>query len=128
MRTEDGRTARLLPWAGSEGKPCYLLTDDHGGYISRVADTMESVQLDMGAELLSHAAELLEDHMAGPAELHYLSTRLTEALRDALRISASRGARLADRYDVATHGEDSAAVGPDRPLPGALPTVDTAPA
>lgn len=47
------REARLLPWTGSESKPCYLITDDCGGPLSR----------------------------------------LTEALRDALRISESRAQR-----------------------------------
>jgi hypothetical protein len=36
---------RLLPWSGPEGKPCYLSTDDQNGYMSRLADNIESVQL-----------------------------------------------------------------------------------
>ncbi|GAA2670561.1 hypothetical protein GCM10010310_09250 [Streptomyces violaceolatus] len=36
---------RLLPWSGPDGKPCYLSTDDSGGYISRLADNIEAVQL-----------------------------------------------------------------------------------
>ena len=35
----------LLPWSGPDGKPCYLNTDDKGGYMSRLADNMEAVQL-----------------------------------------------------------------------------------
>ena len=35
-------TARLLPWSGPEGKPCYLVSDGTG-YVSRVADNIESV-------------------------------------------------------------------------------------
>lgn len=31
---------RLLPWAGPEGKPCYL-AGDGPGYLSRLADNME---------------------------------------------------------------------------------------
>ncbi|MFF0060970.1 hypothetical protein ACFYRC_05365 [Streptomyces sp. NPDC005279] len=50
--------ARLLPWTGPEGKPCYLFTDDGGGYVSKVADQIEFVQLGMGAELLGHAEAL----------------------------------------------------------------------
>lgn len=88
-------TARLLPWSGPEGKPCYLLTDDgRGGYLSRLADGIESVQLGMGSELLGHAEELIDDPKAGAAELRYLSARLTESLKAAIRVAESRGARL----------------------------------
>ncbi|WP_329273395.1 hypothetical protein [Streptomyces sp. NBC_01451] len=83
---------RLLPWSGAEGKPCYLITDNHGGPVSRLADATESVQLGMGAELLAHARELLPDTPRG--ELRFLAERLTEALRDALRVAESRGQRL----------------------------------
>lgn len=86
---------RLLPWSGTDGKPCYLLTDDHGGgYLTRLADNVESVQLDMGNQLLGHAQELISDPKTGPVELRYLSARLTESLRDVLRVAESRGARL----------------------------------
>ncbi|MEV0640125.1 hypothetical protein AB0I77_35355 [Streptomyces sp. NPDC050619] len=91
----DRTVTRLLPWSGPEGNPCYLLTDDNeGGYLSRLADNIESVQLGMGSELLGHAKELLDDPKAGTHELRYLSARLTEALRDAVRVAESRGARL----------------------------------
>ncbi|HET6358534.1 hypothetical protein [Streptomyces sp.] len=85
--------ARLLPWTGPEGKPCYLLTDKGGGYVSRVADQIESVQLGMGAELLGHAEVILDDPRVDAFQLRFLSARLTEALRDAMRIADSRGAR-----------------------------------
>ncbi|MER6999483.1 hypothetical protein [Streptomyces sp. NPDC000410] len=96
MRAERRQSTRLLPWSGTDGKPCVLITDDHGGYISRLADNIESVQLGMGNELLAHAVDLLDDHKLGSSELRYLSARLSEALRDALRIAESRGARLSD--------------------------------
>ncbi|MFE2278803.1 hypothetical protein ACFXAE_16435 [Streptomyces sp. NPDC059454] len=83
---------RLLPWAGSEGKPCYLITDDHGGPVSRPADASEAVRLGMGRELLAHARELLPDAPRG--ELRYLAECLTDALADALRVAESRGRRL----------------------------------
>lgn len=86
------REPRLLPWSGSEGKPCYLITDDSGGTVSRLADTTESTQLGMGAELLAHARDLLPRAPSG--ELRYLAERLTEALADALRVAESRGRRL----------------------------------
>ncbi|MGZ0237042.1 hypothetical protein [Streptomyces sp. CPS1] len=86
---------RLLPWTGSEGKPCYLVGDGTG-YVSRVADQVERVQLGMADGLLEHTAELL----AGPGpkltgeELHYLIRRLVESLKEVKRIADSRGARL----------------------------------
>ncbi|MEV5909868.1 hypothetical protein ACWEGX_07250 [Streptomyces chartreusis] len=47
---------RLLPWSGPEGKSCYLSTDDGEGYMSRLADNIEAVQLGTAAELLEQAA------------------------------------------------------------------------
>ncbi|MFC8128119.1 hypothetical protein [Streptomyces sp. NPDC057302] len=88
---EQFRPARLLPWAGPEGKPCYLIIDDTGP-VSRVADAMESVQLGMGGELLTYARETLAD--TPEHELRFLAQRLTEALHDALRVAESRGLRL----------------------------------
>ncbi|TWV42710.1 hypothetical protein FRZ03_19360 [Streptomyces misionensis] len=86
---------RLLPWTGSEGKPCYLVGDGTG-YVSRVADQVEQVQLGMAESLLEHTTELLD----GPGrrltgeELHYLIRRLVESLKEITRIADSRGARL----------------------------------
>ena len=102
-------TTRLLPWSGADGKPCYLLSDGSGsGYLSRIADDIESVQLGMGNELLGHAQELIKDPKVGPAELRYLSARLTESLRDVLRVAESRGARLPapDNCDDQDSGEE----------------------
>ncbi|WP_425541152.1 hypothetical protein [Streptomyces rimosus] len=39
---------RLLPWPGLAGQRSYLVTDDNGGILSRLADEMEEVQLIMG--------------------------------------------------------------------------------
>ncbi|MFF0107733.1 hypothetical protein [Streptomyces hirsutus] len=83
---------RLLPWSGTGGKPCYLITGGRGGPVSRSADTTESVQLGMGTELLAHARGLLPD--APPGELRYLAECLTAALADVLRVAESRGRRL----------------------------------
>ncbi|WP_431996674.1 hypothetical protein [Streptomyces fungicidicus] len=88
----EPREARLLPWTGSEGKACYLMTDDHGGPVSRLADATEAVQLGMGRELLAHARELLPDAPRG--ELRHLAECLSHALTDALRVAESRGRRL----------------------------------
>ncbi|MFE9684081.1 hypothetical protein [Streptomyces sp. NPDC006285] len=87
------RSVRLLPWTGEEGRPCYLLGDGTGP-LTRIADRVESVQLDMSAELLGHAAELLADRRATADQLRYLAARLTEALTDVHRVAESRGARI----------------------------------
>ncbi|MGW0822156.1 hypothetical protein [Streptomyces sp. NPDC002845] len=89
---EPPREARLLPWAGSEGKVCYLITDEQGGPASRLADVTESIQLGMGTNLLAHARDLLPDTPRG--ELRFLAERLTEALGDVIRVAESRGRRL----------------------------------
>jgi len=85
---------RLLPWSGPDGKPCYLSTDDSDGYMSRLADNMEAVQLGMAAELLEQVRELLDDGDTEAEELRLLAATLTGALRDALRVATSRGRRL----------------------------------
>nr|WP_206301064.1 hypothetical protein [Streptomyces populi] len=85
---------RLLPWTGAEGKRCYLVGDGTG-YLSRVADSVEAVQLAMADELLAHAADMLTDHGATSAQLRFLAARLAEALCDVHRVAESRGARLA---------------------------------
>ncbi|MBO3673538.1 hypothetical protein [Streptomyces sp. NEAU-YJ-81] len=86
---------RLLPWPGPAGQPCYLVSEADGeGYLSRLADEMEAIQLQMGAELIGHARLLLRDRKADARELRYLTNRLIEALQDALRVAESRGRRL----------------------------------
>lgn len=90
----EGRgEARLLPWVGPEGKRCYVVTDGVG-YVSRVADTVERLQLGMADGLLDHAAEMLADRRATSAQLRFLLARMAESLADVRRIAESRGARL----------------------------------
>ncbi|MGW6218639.1 hypothetical protein ACWF8U_02040 [Streptomyces olivaceus] len=86
---------RLLPWSGSEGKPCYLSTDERGGYMSRLADNVEAVQLGMAAELLEEASETLSDRDVALDEMQRLAKELSGALRDVLRVATSRGHLLA---------------------------------
>ncbi|MDI3409294.1 hypothetical protein [Streptomyces cavernicola] len=89
------QTVRLLPWPGPDGKPCYLISDGTGAsHVSRVADNVESVQLDMADELLDHAADMLADPQVTAAQLRFLADRMAEALRDVCRIAVSRGERL----------------------------------
>ncbi|MFI2717837.1 hypothetical protein ACH5AI_16015 [Streptomyces collinus] len=87
---------RLLPWTGGDGRPCYLVGDGTG-YVSRLADEIEDVQIDMADRLLGHAAELLAEGRVTSAELHYLALRLSESLRDVIRVAESRGVRPARR-------------------------------
>ncbi|MFF9907121.1 hypothetical protein ACF1HU_27405 [Streptomyces olivaceus] len=82
---------RLLPWSGPDGKPCYLSTDDSGGYMSRLADNIEAVQLGMATDLLERAAEVLGDQHAGRDDLRLMLTEVTRALRDVVRVATSRG-------------------------------------
>ncbi|MEV6163969.1 hypothetical protein AB0L71_18910 [Streptomyces sp. NPDC052052] len=86
---------RLLPWSGPEDKPCYLSTDDRGGYVSRLADNVEAAQLGSAAELLEQASEALDDQDAALEEMRRLAKELTGALRDVLRVATSRGHLLA---------------------------------
>ncbi|MFI7414700.1 hypothetical protein ACIBU0_39275 [Streptomyces sp. NPDC049627] len=86
---------RLLPWSGPEGKPCYLSTDDREGYMSRLADNIEAVQLGTAAELLEQASDKLDDQGTGSEDLRRLAKDLTGALRDVLRVATSRGDLLA---------------------------------
>ncbi|WSP85033.1 hypothetical protein OG289_40530 [Streptomyces sp. NBC_01235] len=72
---------RLLPWSGPEGKPCYLSTDDRAGYMSRLADNIESEQLETAAELLKQAAEILGDEHACPEDMQLLAKDRNPARR-----------------------------------------------
>ncbi|GAA4077480.1 hypothetical protein [Streptomyces shaanxiensis] len=82
---------RLLPWSGPEGKPCYLSTDNRGGYMSRLADNVEALQLGTAADLLEQASDKLDAPDTGPEDLRRLATELTGALQDVLRVATIRG-------------------------------------
>lgn len=98
------RGLRLPPWSDPDGRPCYLAADSGDSPLSRRADEIEALQLDMGARLLNHAAALLADNKASNRELRFLADRLTEALTDALRVAESRGGRLLAYHDDAGRG------------------------
>lgn len=84
---------RLLPWSNTEGNPCFL-SSDGTGYLWRVADDIEAVQLGMAGELLDHAADLLDDDRVTADQLRFTLARMSESLRDVKRVADSRGARL----------------------------------
>lgn len=100
----ENNELRLLPWSGPEDKPCYLSADTLTGYLSRLADNTEEIQLGLGSELLAHALEVLADVESDPEELRLLATDLTTALRDAVRVATSRGHRLPRRVHAAQEG------------------------
>ncbi|MEU9114510.1 hypothetical protein AB0D04_22630 [Streptomyces sp. NPDC048483] len=105
IRAPQSDDARLLPWAGVDGKPCYLLGGDGAGYVSRIADDIERLQLTMADDLLDHADYLLADHHAATTrELRFLARGLTDVLRDVRRITESRGARLPVRTSAQRDG------------------------
>lgn len=80
-------------------KPAYLLADGTG-YLTRVADNIESVQLGMASDLLDHAADMLADDKATPAQLRFLLARMRESLTDVHRVAKSRDTRLPEpAYD-----------------------------
>lgn len=92
--TSQPEAARLLPWSGPEGKPCYLISDGTGR-LSQLADYIEVVLLAMAAELLDHAADLLSDPKATAEQLRFLASCLAESLRDVHRVAEGRAVRLA---------------------------------
>ncbi|MEU2909761.1 hypothetical protein ACWCQ0_01285 [Streptomyces massasporeus] len=85
---------RLLPWSSPDGNPCYLVTDDDGSYLSRLADDLEAVQLATGADVLGLARKVLDDPASPHTEIRFAGIRLAECLTDALRVAESRGMRL----------------------------------
>ncbi|MFJ1841405.1 hypothetical protein [Streptomyces sp. NPDC088146] len=92
---------RLLPWTTPDGKPCYLSTDGRG-YLSTLADNIESVQIGMGQELLEYARDATAPgaKTLSATEYRWLARRLTEALADTLRVADSRGQRIPDQEEV----------------------------
>lgn len=113
--------ARLLPWSTLEGNPC-VLVGPGTGFMSRMADNIESVQLGMAGDLLGHAADTLKDPKATPEELRFVVARLTESLREVHRIAESRGDRLSafDHPDVDDANDGDDGDGGPQPPPGAF--------
>ncbi|MFE8991992.1 hypothetical protein ACFYMI_30040 [Streptomyces collinus] len=85
---------RLLPWLSPDGSPCYLVTDDNGSYLSRLADELEALQLATGTDVLGHARKVQDDPASPYAEVRFAGLRLAECLTDALRVAESRGMRV----------------------------------
>lgn len=81
---------RLLPWAGTDGKPCYLSTDNPDSLLSRLADDVEAAQLASAEQVLAGARAVLGDPKAGERAVRFALTRAVESLGDVLRIAVSR--------------------------------------
>ncbi|MFI2437249.1 hypothetical protein [Streptomyces sp. NPDC018693] len=94
MNAGEERGLRLLPWTGPEGKPCYLSTDNDNSRLSRLADDVEEAQLESGERVLAGARAVLADPRAGEWAVRFALGRAVECLGDALRVAASRGARI----------------------------------
>lgn len=92
----DPQHARLLPWTTPDGKTCIVVGDGQGA-VSRIADGVEAVQLDMAEDLLGHADEMLADRKTTFPELHYLARQLSSSLREVCRVAESRRVRLPRR-------------------------------
>ncbi|MEN2419940.1 hypothetical protein AABB02_17795 [Streptomyces rimosus] len=87
-------TPRLLPWAGQDDKPCYVIPED-GGFVSTLANRLEELQLRTAIDVLDHSrAALNQVQPLTPTELLFITNRLTESLSDAVRVADSRGRRL----------------------------------
>lgn len=89
-----GHRPRLLPWTTDDGKQCLLSASNTGGYLSRLADDFEAVQLAIGADMVKEAVKVLGNPLATHAEVSYLALRLSECLADVMRIAESRGLRV----------------------------------
>ncbi|MFJ9685004.1 hypothetical protein ACIRRX_04865 [Streptomyces bacillaris] len=85
--------ARLLPWTGLGGRPCYVVGKGTGR-VSRAADRVEALQLGMALELLDHADDMLADAQATEPQLRHVGAALVHSLRDVHRVARSRGLRL----------------------------------
>ncbi|WP_086565891.1 hypothetical protein [Streptomyces africanus] len=85
---------RLLPWTGTDGKPCYLSTDDPDSLLSRLADDIEAAQLASAEQVQAGAEAVLRDAKAGERALRFALVRALESLGDVLRVAVSRGERI----------------------------------
>ncbi|MFJ2603616.1 hypothetical protein ACIO13_01320 [Streptomyces sp. NPDC087425] len=92
MIAGQSQTERLLPWTVN-GKPAYVVGGGTGR-ISRMADHVECEQLEMAAELLEHADDLLAGEKVTSEQLRYLTGCLVNSLREVHRVAKSRGARI----------------------------------
>ncbi|WP_404829825.1 hypothetical protein [Streptomyces arboris] len=84
MSEKAPNEARLLPWTGLGGRPCYVVGNGTGR-VSQAADKVEAQQLSMALELLDHADDMLADEQTTEIQLRHVSAALTRSLRDVHR-------------------------------------------
>ncbi|WUH92324.1 ATP-binding protein [Streptomyces sp. NBC_00433] len=87
-RTAPVVALRLLPWQGPEGRPATL--NGAGGYLSRLADEIEDLQLDSARVVFDLAPAVLDNPDTCPHEVRFAARRLRESLGDVLKIAESR--------------------------------------
>lgn len=76
---------RLLPWQSPEGRPATL--HGTGGYLSRLADDIEDLQLSSARAVFDLAPVVLDNTAADPREIRFAAWRLHESLGDVLRLT-----------------------------------------
>lgn len=76
---------RLLPWPGPEGRPATL--HGSGGYLSRLADEIEDLQLSSARAVFDLAPVVLDNTAADPQQIRLAARRLHESLGDVLRLT-----------------------------------------
>lgn len=92
---------RLLPWTRPDGGPCYLSTDDPHSRLSQLADVVEEELLTAAEAVLTEAELRCAAAGTDARKPCRTATVLRAALRDVLRIAASRGDRLPEPCDHA---------------------------
>jgi hypothetical protein len=85
---------RLLPWGTPDGKLAYTPDDSPNGMIARLANRVEAEQLATAEAVLAFSRDMLVSDRLAPDECLHVMRRLTECLRDTLRVAESRGGRL----------------------------------
>lgn len=89
---------RLLPWTGEGGQPAYLTTDGEESFVSRFADDLEALQLEMAERLLHNTESAWTDRAPG-TDMSGVVPHLCHALRDAVRVARSLRDRMPDQHD-----------------------------
>ncbi|WP_432158463.1 hypothetical protein [Streptomyces sp. bgisy153] len=86
---------RLLPFRGAEGKRAHLVTDGTETFLSRLADDLETQQIETATVVRDLAHSVIADQVEpSPDELRLVVRGLCEAVTDLLTIAESRGLRV----------------------------------
>ncbi|WP_329309682.1 hypothetical protein [Streptomyces sp. NBC_01262] len=86
---------RRLPFNGPEGSPAFTPDTNPNGMLARLADQIETRQLETGQAVLTLSRQMLEDEDdLEPKQARFVIMRLAECLADALTVAEMRGERL----------------------------------